>query len=433
MEILSKKAYEAKLAETRDARMGWWRDARFGMFVHFGLYSVEGRNEWLMVRENYPVEEYEKLSERFLPKPGAPREWARLAKAAGMKYMVLTTRHHDGFSLWDSKVNPYNAVNYGPHRDIVREYVDACREFGLKVGFYSSLMDWHHPDGWKCAYDNEARRRFLDYIEALNVELLSNYGKIDILWYDVAQPMESWIGWDSLARNQKLRALQPDIIINDRSWLDEDFGTPEGEIKPRNRDWEACMTFNGFSWGYISDKQAAPYSYSAQQILLMVQKVAANGGNLLLNIGPACDGGLPQDTVEPLTTVGQWLNAHQEAIYGPHARGFDLDELGYGNANVTATPDRKTYYVWNWIWPEGGHVSLGCATAPKRVTIMETGEEIQWELKGYRLMLKNLPAECPDKLCNICVFKVEFDEAPEHHFAAYMPQINGGFIYNGEK
>ena len=431
MELLNKRDYEAKLAETRDERMGWWRDARFGMFVHYGLYSYEGRNEWLMVRENYPVEEYEKFADKFNYKPGAAREWARLAKEAGMKYMVLTTRHHEGFSLWDSKVNPYNSVNYGPHIDVVREFVDACREFGLKIGFYSSLMDWHHPDGWKCAYDNEARRRFLDYIEALNVELLSNYGKIDILWYDVANPMTSWEGWDSLARNQRLRALQPDIIINDRSYLDEDFGTPEGEIKPRERDWEACMTFNGFSWGYIDAEQAKPYAYSAQQILLMVHKVAANGGNLLLNMGPASDGSLSADAPDPLTKVGKWLAAHGEAVYGPHARGYDYDEVGYGNSNVTATPDRKTYYVWNWIWPTDGHVSLGTATAPKKVTLMDTGEEIEWEHKGYRLMLKNLPKECPDKTCGIAMFKVEFDEAPKCHFAAYMPQVNGGFVYDG--
>ena len=429
MEIINKRDYEAKLAESRDARMGWWRDARFGMFIHFGIYSVLGRNEWLRARENIPQDEYAALADRFLPKPGAAREWAKLAKAAGMKYMVLTTRHHDGFSLWDSKVNPFNSVNYGPHRDIVREFVDACHEFDLKVGFYSSLMDWNHPDGYKCAYDEAARRRFLDYIEALNVELLSNYGKIDILWYDVAQPLVGYNGWDSLTRNQHLRALQPDIIINDRSYLDEDFGTPEGEIRPVERDWEACMTFNGFSWGYINPEKAKPYSYSAQQILLMVQKCAANGGNLLLNIGPGPDGSAPSDAIEPLTTVGKWLEAHKEAVYGPHAKGMELDEIGNGNTNQTAAPDRKTYYVWNWIWPDFSEITLCSATAPKRITIMETGEEIKFEHKGHRILLKGLPLECPDKICNIGVLKVEFDEAPKHRFAAYLPHFTEGKDY----
>jgi alpha-L-fucosidase len=174
--ILCKSEYEEQLAKTRDQRMAWWREARFGMFVHFGLYSKLGHHEWAMTQENIPIKEYEKLANAFSPKPGAPREWAALAKKAGMKYMVLTTRHHEGFSLWDSKANPYNAVNYGPKRDIVREFVDACREYGLKIGFYSSLMDWHHPDGWRCAFDAEARKRFNDYIRALNTELLTQYG-----------------------------------------------------------------------------------------------------------------------------------------------------------------------------------------------------------------------------------------------------------------
>ena len=237
--ILSKPQYEKSIADTRDKRMEWWREARFGMFIHYGLYSQMGRNEWVMACENIPIEEYEKLAPTFAPKEGCCREWARLAKAAGCKYMVLTTRHHEGFSLWDSKVNPYNSVNYGPHRDIVREFVDACREFDLKIGFYSTLMEWHHPDSGICGKDTEARRRYTKYIRDLNEELLTNYGKIDILWYDVPQPMESWEGWDSLERNQFLRSLQPDIIINNRSRLDEDFGTPEGSIDPETGDWEA--------------------------------------------------------------------------------------------------------------------------------------------------------------------------------------------------
>ena len=248
-QLMSKPEYERQTAASRDTRMAWWREARFGMFVHFGLYAGLGQHEWAMSLGNFPISEYEKLTERFCPKPGAPREWAALAKKAGMKYMVMTTRHHEGFSLWDSKANPYNSVNYGPRRDIVREFTDACREFGLRIGFYSSLMDWHHPDAWRCAFDAEARRRFLDYIEALNTELLTQYGKIDILWYDVALPMESWEGWDSVARNQRMRLLQPDLIINNRSHLDEDFGTPEEHVTPSDRDWESCMTFNGISWG----------------------------------------------------------------------------------------------------------------------------------------------------------------------------------------
>jgi len=152
--------------------------------------------------------------------------------------------------------------------------VEACREFDLKIGFYSSLMDWHHPDGWRCAFDGAARISFNRYIEALNTELLTNYGKIDILWFDVALPMESWEGWNAVEMNQHLRALQPDIIINDRSRIPEDFSTPEEHIKPEDHDWEACMTFNGISWGYVDSAQARNYSYNAQRILKMLNTVA---------------------------------------------------------------------------------------------------------------------------------------------------------------
>lgn len=230
MGAISKAEYERQVSATRDERMKWWRDARFGMFVHLGLYSVYGKHEWAMAMENWPPEEYAKFADGFLPKEGCCREWARLAKSAGMKYMVLTTRHHEGFSLWDSQVNPFNSMNYGPKRDIVREFVDACREFGLKVGFYSTLMEWKHPDSGRCAYDSQARIRFNKYIMELNRELMTNYGKIDVLWYDVPQPMESHEGWNSLELNQMVRSLQPDIIINNRSRLDEDFQTPEGKI-----------------------------------------------------------------------------------------------------------------------------------------------------------------------------------------------------------
>ena len=426
--ILSKPDYEAAIAATRDERMAWWRDARFGVFVHFGLYAQLGRNEWAQTTENIPVEEYERLADTFAPKPGAPREWAKLAKAAGAKYMVMTTRHHEGFSLWDSKANPYNSVNYGPHRDIVREFVDACREFDLKIGFYSSLMDWHHPDGWKCAFDNEARRRFLDYIEALNTELLTQYGHIDILWYDVPQPMENWEGWDSLARNQRLRALQPHIIINDRSRLAEDFGTPEEHLTASDRDWEACMTFNGISWGYVDEEQSKAYAYTAPRILKMLNTCARGGGNLLLNIGPKPDGSVPGDAVEPLTTVGKWLSRNGEAVYGRRAPSdsYGWNCGGNGISAGTRSLDGKTFYIWSWIWPHGGEMSLGgFFTAPKRASILVTGEELGFAHDGHRITLKGLPERCPDP-AGVAVIKLEFDEVPEFHFFSRYPQLNGG-------
>lgn len=427
--LLSKPEYEAQTASTRDERMQWWRRARFGMFVHFGLYALEGRNEWLQAHENIPVKEYEKYADAFCPKPGAAYEWCALAREAGMKYVVLTTRHHDGFSLWDSKANPYNSVNYGPHRDIVAEFVEACRAHDLKIGFYSSLMDWHHPDAWKCAFDDKARRRFLDYIEALNTELLTQYGKIDILWYDVARPMEHWEGWDSLARNQRLRALQPHILINNRSRLDEDFGTPEGRITVGERDWEACMTFNGISWGYVDEQQALPYAYNAQQILRMLNTCVAGGGNLLLNIGPAPDGSAPRDAIAPLRQVGAWLKDNGEAVYG------DVTRTGGIRANgVTGITRRdNTLYLWSWIWPRAGEMALGgFLNAPRKITLLASGEPVEFEVRGQRILLKNLPLRSPDEVCGITVLKAEFDEPPMYRRGSYYPQLHGGEDIAGE-
>ena len=245
----TEQAYQNQVDATRDTRMNWWREARFGMFVHWGLYAQLGRHEWAMNRERIPVKEYEKLAATWKPKPQAAREWAKLAKNAGMKYMVLTTKHHEGFLLWDSKMTGYNATKCGPGRDLVREYVEACREFGLRVGLYYSLMDWHHPDGARCLKDENARRRFLDFTQGCVRELCTNYGKIDILWYDVSWPLESPQAWESYQMNALARQLQPDIIINDRSQIPEDFGTPEEHVTAagKGRDWEACMTSNG-SW-----------------------------------------------------------------------------------------------------------------------------------------------------------------------------------------
>lgn len=423
--MLSRNEYEKAIAETRDERMGWWREARFGMFVHYGLYSQLGRNEWVMACENIPVPEYEKLADTFAPEEGCCREWAALAKKAGCKYMVMTTRHHEGFSLWDSKVNPYNSVNYGPHRDIVKEFVEACRENDLKIGFYTSLMDWHHPDGGICAFDTEARARFNKYITALNEELLTQYGKIDILWYDVSSPMESWEGWDSLARNQYLRSIQPHIIINNRSKLDEDFGTPEEHLTPDSRDWEACMTFNGISWGYVDEEQALDYSYSAKRIAGMLQTCCERGGNLLLNVGPRPDGSIPSDAVGPMEKIGEWLKVNGEAVYGKLTRT-------YGNqnqANGVSRPSTKgnTVYMWNKIWhPVGGEMGLGgFFTEPVSISFID-GTPIEFEKKGDRIILKNLPAENPDKILGIPIIKIQFDRTPEYRFASYFPQLNGG-------
>ncbi len=285
----------------RERRMRWWHEARFGMFIHWGLYSVLGRHEWAMEEEGIPVAEYQLLANRFTPKPNAARDWARLAKQAGQKYMVMTTKHHEGFCLFNTQYTDYCAPKQACGRDLVKEFVEAVRGEGLRVGFYHSLMDWHHPDGARCLHDEAARRRFVDYVHGEIRELMTNYGKIDVLWYDVAWPLDA-AGWESEKMNKMVFELQPDIIVNNRNQLPGDFSTPEQEISAAQggRAWESCMTMND-SWGY----QAADDDWKTpKQIVRNLGLCARDGGNYLLNIGPRGDGSIPEDSVRILARGG---------------------------------------------------------------------------------------------------------------------------------
>ncbi|MCQ2471252.1 MAG: alpha-L-fucosidase [Clostridia bacterium] len=423
MKIMTKPEYERWTASTRDERMKWWREAKFGMFVHYGLYAMIGRNEWAQVDENIPPEEYAKLADDFPYKKGMAEEWVKLAKASGMKYIVLTTRHHDGFSLWDSKVNPFNSVNYGPKVDIVKEFTDACRKHGMRIGLYNSLMDWHNPDAFDCMSEKAAYDRFIEYTYELNRELMTNYGKIDILWYDGSNPLCSAAGWDSLRRNQMIRKLQPEIIINNRSCLDEDYGTPEAHITPMERDWEACMTFNGISWGYVNSEYAASYSYTPSRILTMLNTCVECGGNLLLNIGPKPDGSIPEEVVEPLTKVGAWLSENGESVYSlPRVEG----RIG-GNGVTYETQNGNNIYLWNRIWCGEPEIGVGgYVVPPEKITLLATGEELEFEALEHRLIIKNLPKDCPDKHAGVAVFKLEFKDKPQYIYASRYPQLHGG-------
>jgi len=258
------------------------------MFIYFGLYSQLGRHEWAMEQEGIPVAEYQLLAKSFNPKPNAARSWAALAKRAGMKYMVMTTKHHEGFCNFDTKLTNYCAPKQAAGRDLVGEYVEAARGAGLPFGFYYSLMDWHHLDGAKCATDEGARRRFVDYIHGQVHELCSNYGKLAILWYDVPWPLTAE-GWESVKMNKMVRQLQPDILINNRSAIPEDFTTPEQHIQASSEPWEACMTMNDRGYQSADDNWKSP-----KTIVKNVVTCARDGGNYLLNIGPKGDGSIPE-------------------------------------------------------------------------------------------------------------------------------------------
>lgn len=423
--ILCRSEYEEKVSASREKRMGWWKDARYGMFIHYGLHTVVGRNEWVMAIENWPVGEYEKLAAKFKPKPGCTRKWAALAKEAGMKYMVLTTRHHEGFSLWDSKANPYNVVNCCPKGfDIVKEFVTSCREYGLGIGFYFSLMDWHHPDAWRCAFDPDARRRFQLFLHGMLRELLGGkYGKIDILWYDVPRPMESHEGWGSLEMNQIARKLQPDIMINNRSHLPEDFSTPEEHLTASDagRSWESCMTFNRISWGYLDSRQAEPYSYNAQGILRMLHSVCNKSGNLLLNIGPQINGDVPPEAEAPLKTVGKWLSANGKAVYGK------LDNCTVGAACGTGsfTQRGNKLYFWQWIWSDE-LILGGFHTELKAIRTVPGGMNIGFKQSPGRIIVDRRPARMRDPIANVTLLELEFADIPAHHICSAYPQLHGG-------
>ena len=384
----------------RERRMKWWHEARFGMFIHWGLYSTLGRHEWVMENEGIPVAEYEQYAKTFKPKPNAARAWAKLAKQAGQKYMVMTTKHHEGFCLFDSKLTNYCAPKQGPGRDLVAEYVEAARAEGRRVGFYYSLMDWHHPDGARCATDEQARRRFVDYIHGQIHELLTNYGKIDVLWYDVAWPLDAR-GWESEKMNEMVFKLQPDIIVNNRNKLEGDFATPEQRIQAEKRAWESCMTMNG-SWGYhkTDDDWKTP-----KTVIRNLITCSRDTGNYLLNIGPKPDGSIPDESVRIMTAVGKWMDKNGKSIY-------DTDPCQPRRSNYASfTRKGNTLYMHIHFWPGSTAVISGLMNQVKSARLLASGQEVKFEQDRFRVRFVNLPANPPDD--PITTIAIECDGEPK--------------------
>src|SRR6185437_11143463 len=380
-------------------RMKWWHEARFGMFIHFGLYSLLGHHEWAMEEEGMPISEYELMAQKFNPKPNAARAWASLAKRAGQKYMVMTTKHHEGFCNFDTKHTNYCASKTGPGRDLVREYVDAVRGEGLRLGFYYSLMDWHHPDGVKCWSDESARRRFVDYIHGEVREICSNYGKLDVLWYDVDWPL-SPMEWESAKLNSMVRELQPEIIINNRSGLPEDFSTPEQEIRASGGNWESCMTMND-SWGY---QRADDNWKSPKTIVRNLVECGRGGGNYLLNIGPKGDGSIPDESVRILEAVGKWMDRNGDTIYtSERCRVHSSTYAGF-------TRIGNTLYMHVHFWP-GETVSLGgLLTKVKSARLHASGQEVKFDQEPLRVRFTGLPEQAPDE--PVTTIAIECDAEP---------------------
>jgi alpha-L-fucosidase len=411
-----KSSGQSKDAATRAQRMAWWHEAKFGMFIHWGLYSVIGQHEWAMEVEGIPISQYELLAKHFQPKPNAAREWARLARRAGQKYMVMTTKHHEGFCHFDTKLTDYCAPRQGPGRDLVREFVEAARAEGLRVGFYYSLMDWHHPDGVRCKTDEAARKRFVAYTHGLVRELMTNYGKIDVLWYDVDWPLNAQ-EWESERMNEMVFELQPEIIVNNRNGLEGDFSTPEQEIAAAEagRAWESCMTMND-SWGFDrgDDGWKTP-----KTIVSNLANCAKGGGNYLLNIGPQPDGSVPEKSVEILEAVGKWLDTNSKAIYGTERGSFSW------NSNAEYTRRGNTLYIHQQYWPANTPAAQwlpffqpatvvaigGLKTKVKSARLLKTGQSVPFTQDEFSLRLTGLPAQPPDSPST--VIEVECESVPE--------------------
>jgi alpha-L-fucosidase len=371
----------------RAARMQWWHVAKFGMFIHFGVYSQIARSEWAMVREAIPITEYTPHARLFTPLADCPRIWAKLAKRAGMKYMVMTTKHHEGFCNFDTKLTKYSAPHQGPGRDIVREYVEAARAEDLRVGFYYSLMDWHHPDGAICATDEAARKRFVEYTHGLIRELMTNYGKVDILWYDGDWPLDA-NGWESVRMNQMVYQLQPQIVVNNRNRISSDFSTPEQHIRAETggRAWEACMTINE-SWGYQRADNAWKNSSTIVRNLI---SCARGGGNYLLNVGPRPDGSIPEPSVQVLTETGQWLETNGEAIY-------ESEICTVGDCDYASfTRKGNTLYMHVHFWQQDYLAISGLKTKAKSARILKTGQQLAIAQSRFQTRITGLPLDAPD-------------------------------------
>ncbi|MBN2269721.1 MAG: alpha-L-fucosidase [Sedimentisphaerales bacterium] len=362
---------------SKDERMHWWREARFGMFIHWGLYAVPagewngkrigGIGEWIMNSAQIPVVEYEKLAGQFNPVKFDADEWVRIAKNAGMKYIVITSKHHDGFCLWDSKVSKYDIMDASPFkRDILKELAVACKKQGIRLCFYHSIMDWHHPDAQAPFYPNyndggKSNPNFARYAETYMKpqlkELVENYGPLGVLWFD-GEWIRDWTEPQGKALYEYVRGLQPDILINNRvgkgrkgmeglSKGDQeyagDFGTPEQQIPAKGLpgvDWESCMTMND-TWGYKSYDNNWK---SVEDLLHNLADIASKGDNFLLNVGPTAEGLIPAASIERLAAIGAWMKINGESITGTTASPFGRVPWG----RCTVRPGKLYLHVFDW-------------------------------------------------------------------------------------
>ena len=362
--------------EAYDRRMSWYTEARFGMFIHWGLYAIPARGEWVRSTEQIPKEAYDPYMHEFNPRHCDMGAWMDAAKSAGMKYVVMTAKHHDGFCLFDSAYTDFKSTNSPAGRDFVREYLEAARSRGLRAGLYFSLLDWHHPDyphygdlhhpmRNNPAYRNENRdfSRYLDYLHNQVREICTNYGKLDLLWFDFSYGSLRGEAWRGTELINMVRTLQPDVIINNRLEVSGegfgslaecsptpyhgDFVSPEQIIPPNGLFdaaghpliWESCITMNNH-WGYCSTDH---YYKPAPMLIKKLVECVSKGGNLLLNVGPDAQGRIPDESLKILRDIGAWMERNGDSIYGCGPSGLEKPDFGY----VTRSGNTLYYHIFD--------------------------------------------------------------------------------------
>lgn len=397
--VSAQKDFLKESKQERDVRMQWWRDATFGMFIHWGAYAVpagvyqgkevKGIGEWIMHSAQIPIPEYEEFVRQFNPVNFNAKQWVAIAKNAGMKYIVITSKHHDGFCIWDSKVTDYDIMDASPYkRDILKELADACKEAGVKLCFYHSIMDWHQPDAESkkdYTHQHTPHPDFATYREMyLKPQLKELIQKYDpaVLWFD-GEWIPEWTEDQGRDLYNYLRNLKPDLVINNRvgkgragmqgmnKYKDAagDFGTPEQEILEgtSDSDWESCMTMND-TWGF---KKSDTKWKSSETLIHNLIDIAAKGGNYLLNVGPTAEGVIPAASVERLSEMGDWLKVNGEAIYSTHS----TKKYKENDASFTISKD--------------GSIVYAIITQPVSGELMLKTVEVKQGSKIYMLGLKN--------------------------------------------
>ena len=420
-------------AAQKDARMAWWRDARFGMFIHWGLYAVPagtwkgervgGLGEWIQERAKIPGDEYAPLTRQFDPAQFDADEWVRIAKDAGMKYIIITSKHHDGFAIFDSKVSNYDIVDATPYRrDAIRALATAARGAGLKFGVYYSIMDWHHPDAQAPAYPTYNSRtyknpNFTRYVETYMKpqlrELVTQYPEIDVLWFD-GEWIADWSDEQGRSLYDWLRGIRPGLIINNRVGHSRqgmsgmsankdapgDFGTPEQEVPPQGLpgvDWETCMTLNG-TWGFQTFDDGWK---DTRELVRTLVDVASKGGNFLLNVGPTAQGVIPWQSVSRLREMGDWIRVNGESVYGTSASPYGLPAWG----RYTAKPSAGRVYAHVFDWPRDRKLVLtGIQAKPGAVYLLADRKPLAVEQTAGGWSV-SLPAVKPSAIASVLVLE----------------------------